>query len=123
MIETNKLKILEGEPEWILVPTESGAGQNIARCPRCKIAVWSVYHHLQNQRVGMGPLRIVRVGTLDDANSCPPNAHIWTMHKQDWIILSDEAPAFETGTYDREKVLSAESLERLTRALRAEDSQ
>ena len=122
MIETNKLKILEGEPEWTLVPSQSGDGQNIARCPRCKIAVWSVYHYVRNNGAGMGPLRIVRVGTLDDANSCPPNIHIWTIHKQGWIILSDETPAFETGTYDREKVWSAESLERLTRAMGVEDS-
>src|SRR5258707_6690502 len=43
----------------------SGKGQKIARCPKCRIAVWSNYS-------GAGPsVRFVRVGTLDEAHGWP----------------------------------------------------
>ena len=32
-----------GEPELVDTPSASGAGQQIARCPRCRVAVWSHY--------------------------------------------------------------------------------
>ena len=48
------------EPEIIDTPSASGKGQKVARCPKCKVAVWSNYS-------GSGALsRFVRVGTLDE---------------------------------------------------------
>jgi hypothetical protein len=87
MIETDRLKVLGREPEWTTVTSASGAGQSIARCPTCSIAVWSVYLHGTvniRQRI-----RIVRVGTLDTPDLLPPDVHIWTSEKQPWIVLSD----------------------------------
>ncbi|KIW95926.1 uncharacterized protein Z519_02992 [Cladophialophora bantiana CBS 173.52] len=110
MIETDRLKLLKKEPEWITVPSESGAGQSIARCPRCKIAVWSVY--LNNTTNVKERIRIVRVGTLDNPDVLPPNAHIWASEKQPWIILSDKVPVYQDERYNDEDVWSKESLER-----------
>ncbi|KIW78458.1 hypothetical protein AYO21_08309 [Fonsecaea monophora] len=118
MIETDRLKLLKNEPEWITVPSESGAGQNIARCPRCKIAVWSVY--LDNTANVKEGIRIVRVGTLDNPDLLPPNAHIWASEKQPWILLSDKAPVFDRGSYTKGEVWSKGSLERY-RAVEARD--
>ncbi len=118
MIESDRLKVLKGEPEWTTVPSESGAGQNIARCPKCKIALFSIYLNIAVKR----RLRIVRVGTLDNPDLFPPDIHIWTAEKQPWIILSDKTPAFADGKYDREKFWSREGLERRRRLEELESS-
>jgi hypothetical protein len=87
MIETDRLKVLGGEPEWTTVTSASGAGQSVARCPTCSIAVWSVYlHGTANIRQR---IRIVRAGTLDTPDLLPPDVHIWTSETQPWIVLSD----------------------------------
>ncbi|AKM09234.1 GFA family protein [Croceicoccus naphthovorans] len=89
LIEAEKVTILQGEPERVQTPSDSGKGQSVARCPTCKVAVWSHYG-------GMGEKgSFVRIGTLDDPNSCPPDLHIFTRSKQDWVNLSDGAPAYD----------------------------
>ncbi|EXJ95479.1 hypothetical protein A1O1_00601, partial [Capronia coronata CBS 617.96] len=110
MIETDRLNLLGSEPEWITVPSESGAGQSIARCPQCRIAVWSVY--LYNLASVQQRLRIVRVGTLDKPGLLSPDIHIWTSEKQPWIVLQSDAVAFQDGTYERRQFWSQESLKR-----------
>ncbi len=69
------------EPEIINTPSESGKGQKIARCPACKVAVWSNY-------AGSGALsRFVRVGTLDEPQRLPPDIHIFTASKLPWVVI------------------------------------
>src|SRR3954451_10603246 len=43
MIETDRIQLLTGEPEMVSIPSPSGMGQTVARCPTCKIALWSSY--------------------------------------------------------------------------------
>ena len=105
MIEAELVELLCGEPDWIDTPSESGKGQKIARCPQCRIAVWSYYS-------GAGPLlRFVRVGTLDNPDLLPPDIHIFTASKQPWVILPPGTPAVPE-YYDRSHYWPAESLER-----------
>ena len=83
LIETDRVELLAGEPELVLTPSNSGKGQRIARCPVCRIALWSHY-------AGGGDLfRFVRVGTLDDPDRFPPDIHIFTSTKQPWVILPE----------------------------------
>jgi hypothetical protein len=103
LIETDRVQLLAGEPEVIATPSESGRGQQIARCPTCKIAVWSTY--------GLPTVRFIRVGTLDNPDIAPPDVHIFTSSKQPWVILPPGAPAFEH-YYDSAKLWPADSLER-----------
>jgi hypothetical protein len=105
MIESTRLQVLQGEPELINTPSESGKGQLIARCPSCRVALWSHY-------AGAGrKVSFVRVGTLDNPDRLPPGAHIFTMSKQPWVMLDGSIPVFEE-YYEREKLWSAESLKR-----------
>ncbi len=120
MIETDRLKLLRREPEWTTVPSQSKAGQSIARCPTCRIAVWSVYLH--NTANVQQRIRIVRVGTLDTPDLLPPDVHIWISEKQPWIVLSDAIPAFEDAEYDDEKVWSVDSLQRKRRIAEMEST-
>jgi hypothetical protein len=105
MIEASLVSDLAESPELVDTPSESGGGQKIARCPRCRIAVWSNYP-------GAGPLlRFVRVGTLDTPDVMPPDIHIYTSSKQPWVVIPDGTPAVPE-YYDREVYWSAESLAR-----------
>ncbi|MGE0117731.1 MAG: GFA family protein [Dongiaceae bacterium] len=106
MIEADRVVLLSGSPELVNTPSNSGRGQKIWRCPRCRIAVWSNYS-------GAGDaVRFVRVGTLDDPDRLPPDIHIFTASKQPWVVLPPGTPAV-VEYYDREKYWPPESLARL----------
>ena len=105
MIESDRVLSLGVDPDVVHTPSDSGAGQQIHRCPHCRVAVWSHY-------AGAGPVvRFVRVGTLDDPDRCPPDVHIFTASRQPWVVLPDGAPAYDE-YYDRDEVWRAESLAR-----------
>lgn len=111
MIETDRIELLAGTPELVHTPSNSGKGQDIARCPQCRIALWSHY-------AGAGrTVAFVRVGTLADPDRCPPDIHIFTASKQPWVQI----PAGMTAVpeyYDLKQHWPAESLAR-REALRA----
>lgn len=110
MIEADRVQLLAGAPEMVVTPSLSGKGQKIARCPRCRIAVWSIY-------AGAGDrFRFVRVGTLDAPDRFPPDIHIFTSSKQPWVVLPPGAPAVPE-FYDRKLHWPKESLERRQRVL------
>jgi len=105
MIESDRVTLTGGEPEIVDTPSASGLGQKIARCPRCRLAVWSHY-------AGAGPLlKFVRVGTLDEPDHLPPDIHIFTASKQPWVVIPAGARAVPE-YYRSEEVWSAASLER-----------
>ena len=105
MIEADRVIHLAGEPDLVLTPSESGLGQRVARCPACRVAVWSNY-------AGAGPLlRFVRVGTLDSPDLLPPDVHIFTATKQPWVSIAPGTPAFAE-FYEREQLWPTESLRR-----------
>jgi len=107
VVEADKLELLAGTLDTIDTPSLSGRGQKIARCPTCKIALWSTY--------STPTVRFVRVGTLDNPDIAPPNAHIFTASKQPWVILPPTTPAFPE-YYDMATLWPAASLERRARA-------
>jgi hypothetical protein len=105
LIETECVELLSGAPDRVLTPSASGKGQHIARCPHCRIALWSHY-------AGAGlKFAFVRVGTLDDPDRFPPDIHIFTLSKQPWVILPEGVPVMRE-YYDREMYWPKESLKR-----------
>ncbi len=104
LIEADRVELLSGEVEVIDTPSNSGKGQKIARCPDCKIALWSTYG-------GSDVFRFVRVGTLDNPDAMPPDIHIFTSSKQPWVVLPEGARAVPE-YYRSGEVWSAESLAR-----------
>jgi hypothetical protein len=105
MIEADYVIHLGTEPEIIDTPSNSGKGQKIARCPKCRVAVWSNYG-------GAGPIiRFVRVGTLDTPDHLPPDIHIFTSSKQSWVRLPADIPSVPE-YYNRESHWPPESLAR-----------
>ncbi|HEY8682855.1 MAG TPA: GFA family protein [Rhodanobacter sp.] len=87
LIETDRLALLQGEPERVPTPSNSGSGQAVMRCPDCRIALWSHY-------AGAGDLlAFVRVGTLATPWRLRPDIHIFTSTRLPWVVLSSDIPA------------------------------
>ena len=104
LLESAQLAVLTGAPELVATPSNSGKGQAIARCPACRVALWSHYG-------GRGVLSFVRVGTLDEPDRFPPDVHIYTESKQPWVVLPAGARVFAQ-YYQSAEVWSPASLER-----------
>jgi hypothetical protein len=105
VIEADRVVLLKGAPEMVMTPSESGQGQNFARCPACRVALWSNY-------AGAGDaLRFVRVGTLDQPDRLPPDIHIHTASKQPWVVIPPGTPAVPE-YYDRRDYWPKASLAR-----------
>jgi len=113
LFEAERIELTTGEVEIIKTPSPSGQGQTIARCPKCKVAVWSSYY--------MGGLRdrvrFLRVGTLDNPDLMPPDVHIYTSTKMPWYELPPDDYAVSE-FYDLQATWRKDSLKRL-RALKA----
>jgi len=107
LVETESVELLAGSVLEAMVPSPSGKGQQIARCPQCKVALWSNYY--------MGGLfdliRFIRVGTLDEPDRLPPDVHIYTESKQPWVVIPPQDHAV-TEYYDTLETWSQESLDR-----------
>jgi hypothetical protein len=105
MIEADRVELLAGTPEPVAIPSESGKGQTVWRCPTCRVTVWSNY-------AGAGDaVRFVRVGTLLEPDLIPPDIHIFTASKQPWVTLADGKPE-RPGYYDRRECWPEASLQR-----------
>lgn len=110
VIETERLQLLSGAPEEVELPSASGKGQIVARCPRCRVALWSHY-------AGSGrSLAYVRMGTLEDTSTVAPDVHIFTSTKQPWVVLPEGARVFPA-FYRAREVLSEAALARRNAAL------
>lgn len=105
LIETARLNVLSGTPETVHTPSASGKGQDIVRCPACKVALWSHYPDAGDK------VAFVRVGTLDEPDRVPPDIHIFTASKQPWVVLPPDAKAVPE-YYERNETWPAESEDR-----------
>ena len=104
--EAERVVHTAAEPEIVDTPSQSGKGQKIARCPLCKVAVWSNYP--QSGQIS----RFVRVGTMDHPDLCPPDVHIYVASKQPWVFLPPGAKAFAAFYPTMAGVWSTAALER-----------
>ena len=105
MIEADRVQLLQGEPEMVDTPSASGKGQQIVRCPSCRVALWSHY-------AGAGrSVCFVRVGALDMPDALPPDIHIFTSTRQPWVLLPPDTPAVAE-YYQASKHWPADSLAR-----------
>lgn len=116
LFEADLIELTKGEVETTVVPSPSGEGQIIARCPDCKIALWSNYHFGGlRERV-----RFLRVGTLDNPDLMPPDVHIFTTTKMPWYIIPEGHYAVDE-FYDSSTTWSQQSRDRLNAWLEAKE--
>ena len=105
LVEAEAVELVHGKPEIVDTPSNSGKGQMIARCPKCRVALWSNYG-------GIGDIvRFIRVGTLDEAWRFPPDIHIFTSTKQPWVVIPEGTRAVPE-YYKSAEIWPRESLDR-----------
>ena len=104
LVEAEHVEVTRGEPARHRIPSESGRGQLLVRCPECRVVLWS---HYSSEK-----LACVRVGTLEEPDTYPPDVHIFTMSRQPWVVIPEGAPVFEE-YYDYRELWPPESLERV----------
>lgn len=105
LIEDSCIERLTGQELQVVdMPSPSGRGHEVHRCPKCGVALWSDYGK-------RGYLRFVRVATLDDPHAIAPDVHIFTRSKVPWLPLPEDARAFDV-FYDMNQEWPAESLAR-----------
>jgi hypothetical protein len=80
----------DAEPELVPSPAASGKDQLLARCPKCRVCVFSYYG-------GFTGAKFVRTGTVDAEfrGGWAPDVHIYTGTKMKWVQLDGKVPAFK----------------------------
>lgn len=111
IIENDAIEVLAGDLMVTAGPSESERPHDIYRCQECLTAVWADYGRRPNYR-------FVRVGTLDDPDRAPPDVHIFTRSKLDWVVIPDGQRAFDI-FYELEEEWPAAALVRRKQALEA----
>ena len=110
LIESRQIDLHDGQLESVDMPTSTGHVQQIVRCSSCKTAVWSHYAAARDR------VAFVKVGTLKDPNLCPPDIHIFTSTRQQWVDLNEGVPAVEE-FYRRSEYWPADSVARYRSAV------
>jgi hypothetical protein len=102
LIEASRVTLVSGDVATVTLPSASGRGQRVTRCPTCLVVLWSTY-------AGAGPgILFLRAGTLDRAADIVPDIHIYTSTRLPWVEIPKGArsvPAF----YDAEAVWQADA--------------
>mgnify|MGYP001292484981 CR=1 FL=1 len=98
--------MVEGEISSTKLTAGSGAASRAFFCTKCGTYVYTDYDS------AVGRLT-VRTKTLEDPDKFPPQAHIFTRTKVNWIHLDNKIPSFEI-CYDRDELWPQASLDRLS---------
>jgi hypothetical protein len=94
------------QPLNVCLPSESGLGTTVVRCPTCFTGLWSYY-------ADGGPhIAYVRVGTLDKPWEVEPDVHIYTRSRRAFVDIADGKPQFSEYYPSREALLRPDALER-----------
>jgi len=86
LIEKTRVEILRGKTLEFRFP---GTCHTASFCPDCATYVWSEY-----RRGRFDDCWFVRVGTLDEPDSFPPDVHIFTESRQPWVVVPEHKPRF-----------------------------
>jgi hypothetical protein len=102
LFEASRIALLGEAPESVETPSASGMGEQVMRCPQCRVALWSHY-------AGNGAaIAFLRTGTLKEPDAFPPDIHIFTRSKRPWVVVPDGVPAMEA-YYKPKEMWPAES--------------
>lgn len=110
IIENDYIDIISGDLIVTDGPSESERPHFIYRCSTCMTALWSDYGGRPNYC-------FVRIGTLDVPSAVPPDVHIFTRSKVDWVLIPQDQKAFEI-YYDLETEWPTEMQARRQTALK-----
>ncbi len=85
VLEPAQVEMVAGEPRSAHF---EGTSHTAYFCGDCGTYVWSHY-------AGLEGCWFIRVGTLDEHDSLPPDVHIYTGTKQPWMELHEGVPSVD----------------------------
>ncbi len=97
LVEPQALKLVAGEVEMVAIPAQSGNPQRIIRCKKCRTPVWGHYASFGDHAC------FIRVGAMERPSDFPPDVHIFTASKPDWLTLEGHVPIFQ-GLYSAKDI-------------------
>jgi hypothetical protein len=107
MIESARVAFVGGPDD---APVEVDGS---ARCPACRTLLWALHPEFG------GSILFIRVGTLDEGERLPPDAHFFVRSKHPWLALPEGVPSFDTLPGEGDPpLLSPEAAARLEAARR-----
>lgn len=112
LVEPDALELVSGEVEVVHAPAPTGIDQRIVRCKRCRTPVWGHYGSFGDRAC------FVRVGAMERPGDFPPDVHIFTSSKPDWLPLEANVPSFK-GLYSGNDLAQLFGPERSVRWLNA----
>lgn len=81
MVEADRVAVTKGHVT---------AHEGEARCGACRTLLWA-----EHPMFGSA-IRFVRLGTLDEAERFPPDAHFFVRSRHPWVTIPGWLPKFET---------------------------
>lgn len=88
VVSEDDFRLTKGELKTFTSESDAGREKLGAFCPQCGTRI---YHKLE-VRKGMLSLK---PGTLDDTSGLKPDMHIWTVQKQPWVVIPEDAEVHE----------------------------
>ena len=86
VVDPDAFELLSGELKEFETIADSGRAKQCGFCPHCGVRIYN----------RTAALMSIKAGTLDDTTWLEPDAHYWTKSKQEWTLLSDNLPSFDT---------------------------
>lgn len=109
LVEADRFELVQGEIERIDTPSSSGQGQEIVRCPVCKVALWST----TARRGG----RFISCASERSRIRAPARrTYIYISTRQPWVVPPADVPAVPE-YYRRSDYWPAESIARYRKAV------
>ena len=88
VVSESDFRILQGELKTFTSTSDAGRGKLAAFCPRCGTRIY----HKPEVRPGFVS---IKPGTLDDTSWLKPDMHIWTSHRQPWVVIPESVETHE----------------------------
>ena len=85
LIGEGAIAVTQGQVAIYQNVTASGGTSTQRVCGMCHTRLW-------NTNTARQGIAVVRAGTLDEAETLVPRAHIWTKRKQPWVIIAASVP-------------------------------
>ena len=89
VIDEEDFRLKIGELKTYVSKSDAGRAKLGAFCPECGTRIY----HKSEWRKGTVS---VKPGTLDDTSWLKPQMHLWTCHKQPWVIIPDDVESYDT---------------------------
>ena len=88
VVAEEDFRLTQGALKTYESTSAAGRGKLGAFCPDCGTRIY----HQTEWRKGMIS---VKPGTLDDTSWLKPEMHLWTCHKQPWVILPEDVDIYD----------------------------